>query len=50
MKRSFFDFKKHLFADFALSNIGLKINDINTVSSFYQMVERIAEKYSRGSN
>jgi hypothetical protein len=50
MKRSFFDFKKHLFADFALSNIGLKINDINTVSSFYQMIEKIAEKYSRGSN
>ncbi|RRD39838.1 hypothetical protein EII29_04770 [Leptotrichia sp. OH3620_COT-345] len=42
MKRSFFEFKKHLFSEFVISSTGMRINDLNTVNSFYTMMEKIA--------
>ena len=38
-------FMKNLFAEFLICCTGLKINDLNTVDSFYTMVENISKKY-----
>lgn len=38
-------FMKNLFAEFLICCTGLKITDLNTVDSFYTMVEKISEKY-----
>lgn len=46
IEKSFSDeFRKNLFAEFLICCTGLKINDLNTVDSFYTMVEKISEKY-----
>ena len=45
MKRSFFEFKKHLFSEFVISSTGIRVNDLNTVNSFYTMIENIALKF-----
>ena len=47
MKRSFFEFKKHLFSEFVISSTGIRVNDLNTVNSFYTMIENIALKFER---
>ena len=47
MKRSFFEFKKHLFSEFVISSTGIRVNDLNTVNSFYKMIENIALKFER---
>ncbi|MDO5089159.1 MAG: hypothetical protein Q4D53_05180 [Leptotrichiaceae bacterium] len=47
MKRSFFEFKKHLFSEFVLSSTGMRINDLNTVNSFYTMMEKIASRFEK---
>ena len=43
-KRSYGFFKKNLFAQFVLCLTGLKITDFNTVDSFYNIIEKIAEE------
>ena len=47
MKRSFFEFKKHLFSEFVISSTGIKVNDLNTINSFYTMIENISLKFER---
>ncbi len=47
MKRSFFEFKKHLFSEFVISSTGIRVNDLNTVNSFYTMIENIALKFEK---
>ena len=47
MKRSFFEFKKHLFSEFVISSTGIRVNDLNTVTSFYTMIENIALKFEK---
>lgn len=47
MKRSFFDFSKQLFSEFVLSTTGIRINDLNTVNSFYVMIEKIASEFEK---
>ncbi len=47
MKRSFFEFKKHLFSEFVISSTGIRINDLNTVNSFYTMIEKIASRFEK---
>ena len=47
MKRSFFEFKKRLFSEFVISSTGIRVNDLNTVNSFYTMIENIALKFEK---
>lgn len=47
MKRSFFEFKKHLFSEFVISSTGIRVNDLNTINSFYTMIENIALKFEK---
>lgn len=47
MKRSFFEFKKHLFSEFVISSTGIRVNDLNTINSFYTMIENISLKFER---
>ena len=47
MKRSFFEFKKHLFSEFVISSTGIRVNDLNTINSFYTMIENIALKFDK---
>ena len=47
MKRSFFELKKHLFSEFVISSTGIRVNDLNTVNSFYTMIENIALKFEK---
>lgn len=44
------NFKKNLFAEFLICTTGLKITDLNTVDSFYTMVEDIASEYEGEKN
>lgn len=43
-------FKKNIFAEFLICTTGLKITDLNTVDSFYTMVENIASDYKEENN
>lgn len=47
MKRSFFEFKKYLFSEFVISSTGIRINDLNTVNSFYTMIENISLRFEK---
>ena len=42
-------FRKNIFAEFLICTTGLKITDLNTVDSFYTMVENIASDYKEES-